>query len=217
MIRGSTTPWRPCSCAPSVRGQARRQIERRAADDRARAAADREDAARERIRALRAQGEARTNLLLAATDELTGVWTRRLGLANITREIERTARTKSGLVLAFIDVDGLKEVNDTQGHLEGDRLLRFVADTVKANVRPYDVVVRYGGDEFLCAMPNLAVTRARERMEKIAATLAAEDARHSIAFGLAEYVPGDQLDDLVDRANKAFREVKHPGYGDEQP
>ena len=54
----------------------------------------------------------------------------------------------------FIDVDDLKEVNDRQGLLEGDRALRLVADTVRANVRSYDLVVRYGGDEFICTMAN---------------------------------------------------------------
>jgi len=67
------------------------------------------------------------------TDELTGGWTRRLGLEEISRELERAHRTGFSLVLAFIDVDGLKQVNDSQGHLAGDTLLRLVGETLRAN------------------------------------------------------------------------------------
>ena len=82
----------------------------------------------------------------------------------------RTARA-TRLLLAFIDVDGLKQVNDQEGHLAGDALLRLVGSTLRANVRPYDVIVRYGGDELVCAMPNLSLPEARARFGTIAATL----------------------------------------------
>ena len=173
----------------------------RAAEDRARAVADRNAAARDREEAHRAQAEARHNLVLAATDELTGTWTRGFGLASIAREIERAHRTGGRLVLAFIDVDRLKEVNDKQGHPEGDKLLRLTAETVRANVRVYDVIVRYGGDEFLCAMPGLTLDAADKRMESVAAKLRTADPRHSISYGLAQYDPGDELDELVGRAD----------------
>src|SRR5438552_11348809 len=79
------------------------------------------------------------NLKLATTDELTGAWTRKLGLEEVSRELERAHRTGARLVLAFVDVDGLKAVNDSQGHLAGDALLRLLGETLRANVRPYDV------------------------------------------------------------------------------
>jgi diguanylate cyclase (GGDEF)-like protein len=173
----------------------------RAADDRARAAADRKEAARERAEARRAYADVRSNLVLAATDELTGAWTRKFGLTGVAREIERARRTGNALVLAFIDVDGLKAVNDREGHPAGDRLLRSVVESVRANVRPYDVIVRYGGDEFLCAMPNLSRAAAKERMERIAAELTAADSRHSITFGLAVHEPADGLEELIGRAD----------------
>ena len=86
----------------------------------------------------------------AATDELTSTWTRAFGLAQVSHELERARRLGAKLVIAFLDVDGLKNVNDNHGHLAGDALLRLVGETLRANVRPYDVLVRYGGDEF-CA------------------------------------------------------------------
>lgn len=180
-----------------------------AAEDRARAAADRRHAAQERAEALRVWAEDRRDLVLAGTDELTGVWMRKFGLASISREIERAARTDSGLALAFIDVDGLKEINDTDGHPEGDQLLRVVAEALRASVRSYDVIVRYGGDEFLCAMPNVVAAAARVRMENLAATVAATDERYSISFGLADLEPGDGLEELIGRADANLLETRH--------
>src|SRR6266540_2179432 len=170
------------------RDRARAAADRaKAADDRARAAADREDAARERAEARRDRTKSADSLTLATTDELTG----------------------AGLVRAFVDGDGLKAVNDSQGHLAGDALLRLLGETLRANVRPYDVIVRYGGDELLCAMPNLGVPEARARLEKIAAALAAADADHSITFGLAEAEPADSLQELIARADADFLEARH--------
>lgn len=87
----------------------------------------------------------------ATTDELTGAWTHKFGLEEVSRELERAHRTGARLLISFVDIDGLKEVNDTQGHLAGDALLQLVGETVRGNVRPYDITVRYGGDELICA------------------------------------------------------------------
>ena len=127
----------------------------------------------------------------------------------VSHELERAHRTGATLVLAFVDVDGLKQVNDSQGHLAGDALLRLVGETLRANVRPYDVIVRYGGDELLCAMSNLGVPEARARFEKIAAALAAADADHSITFGLAAAEPADGLQELIARADADFLEARN--------
>ncbi len=194
------------------RDRARAAADRaKAADDRARAAADRQEAARERAQALRNRTESADSLKLATTDELTGAWTRKFGLEEISRELERAHRTGGTLVLAFIDVDGLKQVNDSQGHLAGDGLLQLVGETLRANVRPYDVIVRYGGDELVCAMPNLNAPEARARFEKIAAALAAVNAEHSVTFGLAEAEPADSLQGLIARADADLLEARRSG------
>ncbi len=174
----------------------------KAADDRARAAADRKSASDQRAEAQEARAEAQHNLELAATDELTGSWARKFGLDEMAREIERARRTGAKLTLAFIDVDGLKEVNDSQGHGAGDELLQLVAKTVRVNLRPYDVLVRYGGDEFLCAMPNLTIAGAKERLGKITEELIAASAGQSITFGLAEHDPADGIDEFISRADE---------------
>jgi diguanylate cyclase (GGDEF)-like protein len=200
----------------SRRDRARAAADRaKAADDRARAAADRQEAAHERAEASRQRTEAADDLKLAATDALTGAWTRRLGLEEVSRELERAHRTGASLVLAFIDVDGLKQLNDSQGHLAGDTLLQLLGETLRANVRPYDVIVRYGGDELICAMPNLSASEARTRFEKIAALLTTADAKHSVTFGLAEAQPGDTLQELLSRADADLLQARrsHRGNG----
>jgi diguanylate cyclase (GGDEF)-like protein len=129
-------------------------------------------------------------------------------LEEVSRELERAHRTGASLVLAFIDVDGLKQVNDSQGHLAGDMLLQLVGEALRANVRPYDVIVRYGGDELVCAMPNISTPEARTRFERIAAVLKAANAKHSVTFGLAEAEPADSLQELIARADADLLEAR---------
>ena len=173
----------------------------RAADDRAKAAADRELAAAERAEALLIRAESAGLLERAATDELTGTRTRINGLDEAAREIERARRKGGALILAFVDVDGLKRLNDTRGHQAGDSLLRGVGAALRSNLRPYDVIVRYGGDEFICVMPDLSPNEARARFARIAHELAAVDAEHSISIGLAQAWPGEDLKALIARAD----------------
>ncbi len=115
-------------------------------------------------------------------------------------------------MLAFVDVDGLKAVNDGQGHVAGDALLRLVGENLRANIRSYDVLVRYGGDEFVCAMPNLTPAEAAPRFAKLAAALAALDGGHSVTFGVAEAEPADSLQDLVMRADSALLEARRSSH-----
>jgi diguanylate cyclase (GGDEF)-like protein len=197
------------SCCGAKRDRERAAADRaKAADDRARAAGDREEAARERAEAQLHRTESDDNLKLATSDELTGAWTRKFGLEQVSRELERARRTGARLMLAFIDVDGLKQVNDSQGHLAGDALLHLVGETLRANVRPYDVIVRYGGDELVCAMPNLSALDARARFDKIAAALTAVNAEHSVTVGLAEADPVDSLQELIARADADLLEAR---------
>ena len=184
----------------------------RAAEDRVRAAADREQAAHERAEARQARDQLADDMKLAATDVLTGARVRKIGLEEVSREMERANRTGSKLSLAFVDVDRLKEVNDNQGHLAGDELLKLTGETLRSHLRPYDVIVRYGGDEFVCAMPNLPADGARSRLEKVNEILSASNPAYSITFGLAEAQPTDTLQDLIARADADLLSVRRrPG------
>ncbi|MDP9491366.1 MAG: GGDEF domain-containing protein [Actinomycetota bacterium] len=193
------------------RDRARAAADRaKAADDRYRAAGDRSEAAAERV-------AARHHLELAATDELTGTLTRTFGLSALIREVERARRTGSPLMLAFIDVDRLKQVNDTQGHSAGDRLLHLIATTIRANVRPYDLIMRYGGDEFLCAMPNLSRAGAEERMKKVSAGLTAAAEGCSITFGLAQHEDAEGVQELISRADADLLKARAARRGQGSP
>jgi diguanylate cyclase (GGDEF)-like protein len=182
----------------------------RAAADRAVAAAERDEAVRVRAEAVRARAESAGILKLASTDELTGAWTRKFGLELISRELERAQRTNAQLLLAFVDVDGLKLVNDGHGHQAGDALLKLVGETLHANMRRYDLIVRYGGDEFVCAMPNLTAAEGRARFAAIAATLTAVNPVFSVTFGLAEAGADESLSDLIGRADAELLKDQHP-------
>jgi diguanylate cyclase (GGDEF)-like protein len=173
----------------------------RAADDRAQAAADRVEAGRERAEALRVRAESQVLLREAATDQLTGVRTRYLGLDEAGRELERAHRTDARLLLAFVDVDGLKRVNDSKGHFAGDVLLQAVGKALQTHLRPYDVIVRYGGDEFVCVLSNVDMPEAASRFETIDRALADIDPTYSISVGLAQARRGETLEDLISRAD----------------
>jgi diguanylate cyclase (GGDEF)-like protein len=179
----------------------------RAALDRARAAQDRAAAAADRAEAQQARREAREQFAWASTDELTGAWTRKFGLEHVAHEIERARRTGSTLSLAFIDVDGLKQVNDHEGHAAGDALLRQVGATLRKHLRSYDLLVRFGGDEFLCLLPNASLRTAAERLAQVAdELLAAPEHPTGLSFGLAELADSDSFDDLLGRADKLLIE-----------
>jgi len=133
-------------------------------------------------------------------DELTRVRRRGAGLKQMGREIDRARRTGESLVVAFVDVDGLKRVNDTQGHLAGDMLLRAVAGSLRAGVRSYDLIMRFGGDEFVCALPNAGIDGARQRFIDVSSALAGDPCGGSITVGFAELRENDSSEDLIGRA-----------------
>jgi diguanylate cyclase (GGDEF)-like protein len=140
-------------------------------------------------------------------DDLTGAHRRDAGILELEREVARATRTQQPFVLAFVDVDALKEVNDSDGHAAGDELLRHVADAIRKHFRPYDLIVRYGGDEFLCGALDLGRDEVATRFELINADLAARGA--SVTAGLAELRPGEELAPLIQRADHAMYQQRH--------
>lgn len=114
-------------------------------------------------------------------------------------------------MLAFIDVDGLKTRNDSLGHAAGDQLLRQVADTIRDHVRSYDLIVRYGGDEFLCGLLDMDLAAAADRFASVNADLARIHGA-SITAGLALLGTDDSLETLIGRADEVlFRERSRRG------
>jgi diguanylate cyclase (GGDEF)-like protein len=180
----------------------------RAAADRARAALDRERAAAERKQAAIDRQMVRAALEEANLDELTGTFRRGQGALVLQGELERARRSGGQLVLAFVDVDGLKEVNDRDGHAAGDALLIDVVETIRSQLRSYDPIVRFGGDEFVCVIGALDLDGVRRRFEGIDRELARKREGASISVGLAELRSGDTLDDLTSRGDAALYAVK---------
>ncbi len=179
-----------------------------AARDRKAAARDRDDAARacnaaalDRLAAQRIRDKLLQQLAIAETDQLTGARTRAAGLADIDREIDRARRTSGLLVAAYVDVVGLKIVNDANGHAAGDALLARVVGTIRRHLRSYDVLVRLGGDEFLCAMPGATIHDARQRFAAVQAALAADPDPSEIKCGFAELGHQDGTAELIAHAD----------------
>jgi diguanylate cyclase (GGDEF)-like protein len=141
-------------------------------------------------------------------DGLTGLHVRGPGLTQLDREILRAGTAGESLVLAFVDVDGLKLVNDINGHAAGDRVLRQVADALTEHVRPYDLIIRYGGDEFLCAFTGLPLADAQQRLARVNADLATRPGAPSVTIGIAELRQGDSSDSLIARADAGLLEQR---------
>jgi len=180
----------------------------RAAAHRAAAALDREEAALDRRQAALDRAEAAEELALEGFDYVTGALRRRVGLVAIQREMDRTARSDESLVVAFIDVDGLKTVNDELGHETGDELLRETVHAIKNRLRSYDVITRVGGDEFVCSLSGQDVAGATGRFDQISVRLAEGKTCASFTVGFTERRRHDSVDDLIRRADQAMRQAR---------
>lgn len=180
----------------------------RAAAYRARSAADRQQAAADRGAAARDRDQAREELEHAELDPLTGAFGRGLGMVALEHEISRARHGDGRLVLAFVDIDGLKHINDSQGHAAGDAVIRDVVAAIHTHVRSYDPVVRVGGDEFVCALADCEHQEAVHRFQLIVATIQTTQPDASISVGLAALRPDDTLEQLVARGDRALYEVK---------
>lgn len=178
-----------------------------AARDRAAAAADRDAAAAERLHAHARQAEVAGRLVAAETDRLTGARMRGAGLDDLQMELDRSGRAASSLVVAYVDVVGLKALNDTLGHAAGDALLVRVVDLIRSHLRSYDLVVRLGGDEFLCVMSDTTLDGARERFGAIDASLATAPTAGAIRTGFADWSAGETVAELIERADRQLVRV----------
>ncbi|MCC7125882.1 MAG: diguanylate cyclase [Acidobacteria bacterium] len=100
------------------------------------------------------------------TDPLTGLPNTRFMFLHLSRELARAERMKTEVALLVMDLDNFKEINDTYGHNAGDRALREVARVLRAGIRPYDICIRYAGDEFVVVLAGCGLEEAeRKRME----------------------------------------------------
>jgi diguanylate cyclase (GGDEF)-like protein len=182
-------------------GRLAAQSRARAALQRRAAAEDREHAARDRQFAAFDREAYAQELTTAATDEVTGALRRGVGLAALQRELDRTRRTGEPLIVAFVDVDGLKAVNDDRGHAAGDALLRTVARLIGDEFRSYDLILRFGGDEFVCSFSGAGLADIGKRFERVGAHLTEAIPGASISIGVSKRRPADTIKTLLDRAD----------------
>ena len=187
-----------------------------AALDRAAAAADRRSAGQDRRAGMQERSEANTERQILQHDELTGLLQRGAGLIALEREIARSDRSGDGFVIVFIDVDGLKLINDEYGHGSGDRALRTVGETLRARLRSYDLALRYGGDEFVCILPGFGVAEAEARLAALQAELTSGPDPVPITFGVAEWRAGEGTESLLARADAALYDIRRKARGTEQ-
>jgi diguanylate cyclase (GGDEF)-like protein len=169
------------------------------AEDRAAAALDREESALER------RGAA-NELQSAYRDDLTGVLSRDAGHDQLGQAVARAQRVGEQLVIAFLDVDHLKRINDTRGHADGDDLLRKLGAALREGLRSYDVLVRYGGDEFVCALMGSGLEAAQERFQGVVRALSEAAAGATVSVGFAELRAHEGIDDVIERADRDMYE-----------
>lgn len=179
-----------------------------AAGARRKAASDRERAARDREAAARDREYLCNEMERAQLDEVTGAYRRGMGEILLRHEMSRALRVDKPLTVAFIDADGLKGVNTREGHAAGDALLQSIYRALQARLRPYDPIVRWGGDEFVCAVAGASLDDAQARIEGAQGDLAQLDPKVTFTFGLGTMEAGDTIGTLVDRADTAQRKAK---------
>jgi diguanylate cyclase (GGDEF)-like protein/PAS domain S-box-containing protein len=152
-------------------------------------------------------------LKLSITDGLTGLHNQRHFYNELDREMERTRRQRSALSLLLFDLDDFKAFNDIHGHLEGDKVLKSVAQAVLKSIRRMDSAYRYGGDEFTVILPGAGKAEGTRVAERIRKTFDKTPYLQKIklSIGLVEFDPQYDLPSFIKRADEAMYTAKKMG------
>jgi diguanylate cyclase len=155
---------------------------------------------------------------LAELDELTGSFNRRCIMRMLDEEIARAGRSASPCSIALIDLDWFKRINDAYGHPTGDEVLRTFAITMFANIRGADRFGRYGGEEFLLVLPDMAAEKAGRALDRLRAIIGDLDwsafspgMTVTISAGVATLRPNETPDSFLARADSALYAAKARG------
>ena len=151
---------------------------------------------------------------IATIDEKTGVYNNKFFKTISEMELDK-AKRGGQLSILIIDLDNFKKLNDTYGHLIGDKMLQRLGEVLKQNTRKYDIVSRFGGEEFIILLPNTQIKRAKlvcERLRKNV-EIDKEMSKYSVTMsgGLTEYKKGDSIKKMQIRADKAVYKAKKLG------
>jgi len=155
----------------------------------------------------------------AVHDPLTGLYNRRYLDETIKRELARAARYKQPVGIVMCDLDHFKLVNDKDGHLAGDEVLRVFAKLLKKHARGSDIVCRFGGEEFVLFLPDMPPDVAYARAEQLRTELAAQRITFetsviqvTASFGVANFPEnGTTMDSLISAVDKAMYQAKEAG------
>lgn len=147
--------------------------------------------------------------ILAYQDELTNLWNRRYLYTRLKDEMKRLKQNKV-LSLAIIDIDNFKCINDTFGHLFGDKVLIEMADILQKNLRKNDIVARWGGEEFIIVLPKTNAEEAKTVFERIRKIIEKYDfgCRITVSGGIAFVWEDTEVDKIIGMADKALYEAK---------
>ena len=154
---------------------------------------------------------------ISTQDELTGLPNRRFMQARLTQEIAQAERTGSDFCIALADIDRFKAINDSCGHAAGDTALAQVAEALAGNLREYDVCARWGGEEFLMLFSGCGGEAALVLGERIRNAIEADACRRpelppiTVSMGLTQFLPGENLDATLKRADDALYAAKEAG------
>lgn len=163
------------------------------------------------LRALEAAAET------ALVDTVTGLATRAIFETTLSRHLARREPEQTSIL--FADLDGFKDVNDRHGHLAGDEALRVVASRLASALRPEDLIARYGGDEFAVLLAGIGTDGATvvgSRLVDVArrpVTIGTEQVQIGVSVGIATSRHHDDVDAIIDRADRAMYRAKHAGGG----
>jgi len=155
----------------------------------------------------------------ARTDPLTSLFNRAQLFVTLEQEVSRTRRSERGFCVLMIDLDGLKMINDTTGHLRGDEVLRSIGSVIRSSIRTVDSAYRYGGDEFVVLLPETDIVGAfvvaekiRAGAEEVGMSMSGPEPVTSVSIGLVSH-PEDGLsaEELLTAADRAMYQAKRLG------
>jgi len=157
----------------------------------------------------------------AMTDGLTGLSNRKAFDAAIARVTEEAQSSNTTFTLLMVDIDHFKTFNDNYGHQIGDQVLRLVARTLVEGVKGRDISARYGGEEFAIILPETTLSAGVAVGNSLRKAVATKDVinrssgeklgRITMSVGVAEFIPGERVEDLIERADAALYTAKHNG------
>jgi len=152
---------------------------------------------------------------IAVTDALTELFNRRHIMLRFQEEFEKFKRLKRNVSCIMIDIDKFKAINDLYGHLVGDQVLKAISARMRDTVRAYDILGRYGGEEFLIIMPDTSLEDARGLAERIRARVKEEpvnNATVTVSLGVVCVQESDcSVDDIIKRADENLYKAKKDG------